>query len=272
MIASVDTQRSGAASTEGLRKHNACLSALSPATLSMLKPHLTEITLSEGAILWDAKRPATDVYFPISGLISIVLAMPDGECVEVGSVAREAAAGLAFDGDQSELLTRGVVQIGGKFIRITRAQLMSAAGKNREIDHLIRFCRDWILFQAQQIAACNAVHPADKRFCRWIFECGLRMETDTLQLTQEAIASALGIRRTTVTLIAQTLQAHGSIHYRRGRISISDRTALRSAACECCDVLGERHWPSTRLRALSVPTQPSGDTLETSVPVSPTRR
>lgn len=271
MIASVDTQRSGAASTEGLRKQNACLSALSPATLSMLKPHLTEATLSEGAVLWDAKRPATDVYFPVSGLISIVLAMPDGECVEVGSVAREAAAGLAFDGDQSELLTRGVVQIGGKFIRITRAQLMSAAGKNREIDHLIRFCRDWILFQAQQIAACNAVHPADKRFCRWIFECGLRMETDTLQLTQEAIASVLGIRRTTVTLIAQTLQAHGSIHYRRGRISISDRTALRSAACECCDVLGERHWPSTRLRALNVPTQPSGDT-ETSVPVSPTRR
>lgn len=102
--------------------------------------------------------------------------MPDGECVEVGSVAREAAAGLAFDGDQSDVLTRGVVQIGGKFFRISRAQLLSAA---YEIDHLITFCRDWILLQAQQIAACNAVHPADKRFCRWIFECGLRMEADT---------------------------------------------------------------------------------------------
>jgi CRP-like cAMP-binding protein len=254
MIASVDTQRSNAPSTEGLRKHNGCLSALSPAALSMLKPHLTEATLSEGAILWDAKRPAVDVYFPVSGLISIVLAMPDGECVEVGSVAREAAAGLAFDGDQSDVLTRGVVQIGGKFFRISRAQLLSAA---YEIDHLITFCWDWILLQAQQIAACNAVHPADKRFCRWIFECGLRMEADTLQLTQEAIASVLGIRRTTVTLIAQTLQAHGSIHYKRGRISISDRTALRSAACECCDVLGEGHWPSTRVRAISAPTQPS---------------
>ena len=85
--------------------------------------------------------------------------MPDGECVEVGSVAREAAAGLAFDGEQSDLLTRGVVQIGGKFIRIGRAQLLSAAGKNYEIDHLITFCRDWIPLQAQQIAACNAVHP-----------------------------------------------------------------------------------------------------------------
>ena len=255
MIASVDTQRSNAPSTEGLRKHNGYLSELSPTALSMLKPHLTEATLSEGAILWDAKRPATDVYFPVSGLISIVLAMPDGECVEVGSVAREAAAGVAFHGDQSALLTRGVVQIGGKFIRIGAAQLLSAASKNPEIGHLTTFCRDWMLLQAQQIAACNAVHPADKRFCRWIFECSLRMEADTLQLTQEAIASMLGIRRTTVTLIAQTLQAQGSIHYRRGRISISDRTALRSAACECCDVLGEPHWPSTRLRALGVPTQ-----------------
>jgi len=257
MIASVDSQRSKVPSTEALRKNNGCLSALSPAALSILKPHLTEVTLSEGTILWDAKRPATDVYFPVSGLISIVLAMRGGECVGVGSIAREAGAAAAFDGDQSDLLTRGVVQIGGKFIRITRAQLLSAAGKTREIDHLIKFCRDWILLQAQQLAACNAVHPADKRFCRWIFECGLQMEADTLQVTQEAIASVLGIRRTTVTLIAQTLQAQGSIHYRRGRISISDRIALRSAACECCDVLGERHWPSTRLHALSVPTEPA---------------
>src|SRR5262245_59291269 len=141
MIASVDTNRSSAASTEGQRNHNACLSVLSTSALSILKPHLIEATLTEGAILWDAKRPATDVYFPVSGLISIVLAMPDGECVEVGSIAREAAAGLAFDGDQSELLTRGVVQIGGKFVRINRAQLLSAAGKNREIDPIQRFAR-----------------------------------------------------------------------------------------------------------------------------------
>jgi hypothetical protein len=150
MITSIDTQRSNALSTEGLRKHNGCLSALSPAALSMLKPHLTEATLSEGAILWDAKRPPTDVYFPVSGLISIVLAMPDGECVEVGSVAQEAAAGLAVDGDQSDLLTSGVVQIGGKFIRISRAQLLLAAGKTREMDHLIKFCRDWILLQVSR--------------------------------------------------------------------------------------------------------------------------
>ena len=248
--------RSGV-SDDGPHRHNGFLSALSPSALSFLKAHLTEATLSEGTILWDAKKPAADVYFPVSGLLSIALAMPDGECVEVGSVAREAAAGFAFDPHQSDFLTRGVVQIGGKFIRIGVAQLTLAAAKSHEIQSLIAVCRDWILMQAQQIAACNAVHSADRRLCRWLFQCAQRMEADTLQLTQEAIASVLGIIRTTVTLIAQTLQTNGSIHYRRGRIAISDLAGLRSAACGCCDALGPRHWPSNRLGAASTPTQPA---------------
>ena len=104
--------------------------------------------------------------------------MPDRECVEVGSVAREAAAGFAFDPHQSDFLTRGVVQIGGKFIRIGVAQLTLAAAKSHEIQSLIAVCRDWILMQAQQIAACNAVHSADRRLCRWLFQCAQRMEAE----------------------------------------------------------------------------------------------
>src|SRR5262245_6323684 len=200
----------------GLRRSNACLSALSPSGISLLKPHLTELTLREGTVLWDSKKPSADIYFPVSGLISIVIAMPDGECVEVANVASEAAAGASFDPDQSELFTRGVVQIGGSFIRIPTLELASAASQNHEINDLIAACRDWMLVQAQQMSACNAVHSADKRFGRWLYQSAQRMEVDSLYVTQEAIAAILGIRRTTVTLIAQTMQMDGLIHYRRG--------------------------------------------------------
>jgi CRP-like cAMP-binding protein len=222
---------------------------LSPHALSLLKPYLTETAIREGSVLWDAKKPASEIYFPVSGLISIVLAMSDGSSVEVGSICGEAASGAAFDADQSDFRTRGLVQIGGNFIRIPASQLFFAAKENSEIENLVTFCRDWILLQAQQEAGCNAVHSADKRFCRWLFQACERLETDTLLLTQEMIASILGIRRTTVTLIAQTLQADGLIQYRRGKISVLNQERLRSAACECCNSLVRRHWPSTRLLA-----------------------
>jgi hypothetical protein len=76
------------------------------------------------------------------------------------------------------------------------------------------------------------------------------MDSDTIHLTQEMIASLLALRRTTVTLIAQKLQVEGLIHYRRGKIMVLDRARLRAAACECCDSLSREHWPSTRLLAL----------------------
>src|SRR5262245_58843969 len=237
-------------------QRNACLSALSSHSLSLLKPYLTEKVIREGSILWDAKQLATDVYFPASGLISIVLPMSEGSSVEVGSICKEAAATAGFNPEQIEFHTRGVVLIGGTFIRVPTSRLFFAAKESSEIENLVAFCRDWILIQAQQEAGCNAVHSADKRFCRWLFQACERMETDTLSLTQEMIASVLGIRRTTVTLSAQTLPAAGVLHYRRGKISVLNQARLRSTACECCNSLVRRHWPSTRLLAATIASGP----------------
>jgi CRP-like cAMP-binding protein len=223
-----------------------CLSVLSPPTFSLLKPHLAEVNLHEGTILWESKDLAACVYFPLSGLLSIVLAMAEGECVEVGSIGREAAAGI-FDPDHLPLLTRGTVRIAGTFLRISSSELARAARQNDEVKNLIAVCQDWILMQAQQLAACNAAHSADKRFCRWLVESYQRIGEENVHVTQESIAAVLGIRRTTVTLIAQTLQENGSIKYRRGNISILDLPRLRAAACECCETLDQRYWPSIRL-------------------------
>jgi CRP-like cAMP-binding protein len=231
-------------------KVNGCLSALSSHAFSLLKSYLVEVVLREGTILWDANKLSSDVYFPISGLVSILIDASDGFSVEVGSICSQAAVGAIFELDQSYFSTQGVVQVGGRFLRMPSPQLLLAAKENSEVQNLVTYCRDWIFMQAQQTAACNAVHPADKRFCRWLFQACERMDSDTIHLTQEMIASLLALRRTTVTLIAQKLQVEGLIHYRRGKIMVLDRARLRAAACECCDSLSREHWPSTRLLAL----------------------
>src|SRR5262249_37558034 len=137
--------------------------------------------------------------------------------------------------------------------RMPAPPLLLAAKGNSEIQNLVTNCHDWILMQAQQTAACNAAHTADKRFCRWLFQVCERMDSDGIHLTQEMVASLLAIRRTTVTLFAQKLQIEGLIQYRRGKIAVLDRVRLRAAACECCNSLARQHWPSTRLLALKAP-------------------
>jgi len=234
-------------------KINRCLSALSPHAFSLLKSFLTEIVLREGTILWDSNKVSSDVYFPVSGLVSIVIDASDGVSVEVASICNQAAVGAIFEPDQPDFSTKGVVQVGGRFLCIPSPQLLLAAKENGEIQNLVTYCRDWIFMQAQQTAACNATHTADKRFCRWLFQASERMDSDTIHLTQEMIASLLAIRRTTVTLIAQKLQIEGLIQYRRGKIAVLDRVRLGAAACECCNSLARQQWPSTRLLALRAP-------------------
>jgi len=227
--------------------HNKCLAGLSSASQSILRQHLTNVAFREGTVLWEPERPADDVYFPISGLVSVGFVMTDGACVEVGSIGREACAGSVLNVAQSDFPTLGTVLIGGDFTQIPRAEFLRAASESDEVKMLLRFSRDWITMQAQQLAACNAVHSADKRFCRWLVQSSRRMETATLHVTQEAIASTLGIRRTTVTMIAQTLQQNGIIQYRRGKVTIVDMARLQSGACDCLNTIARPYWPSTRI-------------------------
>jgi CRP-like cAMP-binding protein len=222
------------------------LAALSPRAFALLESHLRYRDFPEGSVLWDAGAPTERVYFPLSGVISVVLPVKDGSGIEVASVGREAAAGLGFG--QSRSVTQGVTLISGTLSYISATQLAAAARQNEEISRVAAICSDWLLAQAQQFAACNAVHPADARFCRWLLQAAERVEGEVIPSTQETIAQALGIRRTTVTLIAQGLQMEGMISYRRGKIRIRNREGLRNAACDCCNALSRAYWPAERLK------------------------
>jgi CRP-like cAMP-binding protein len=225
---------------------NAALGALSARAFSLLEAHLRHRDFSEGSVLWDAVAPTERVYFPLSGIISVVLPIKDGSGIEVASIGREAVAGLGYGFGQSRSITQGVTLISGTFSYMSASQLANAARQNEEIARVTAISCDWLLAQSQQLAACNAVHPADARFCRWLLQSAERIEGDVIPSTQETIAQALWIRRTTVTLIAQGLQMEGMISYRRGKIRIRNREGLRNAACDCSVALGRGNWPSER--------------------------
>src|SRR5215471_18294107 len=111
-------------------KTNRCLSALSPRAFSLLKSFLTEVVLREGTILWDSNQVSSDVYFPVSGLVSIVLDASDGVSVEVGSICSQAAVGALFEPDQRDFSTQGVVRFGGHFLCMPGPPLLLAAKEN----------------------------------------------------------------------------------------------------------------------------------------------
>src|SRR5215467_7381236 len=120
-------------------KTNRCLSALSSHAFSLLKPFLTEVVLREGTILWDPNKASADVYFPVSGLVSILIDASDGVSVEVGSICSQAAVGAIFEPDQRDFSTQGVVQLAGHFLRMPGSPLLLAAKETSEIQNLVTY-------------------------------------------------------------------------------------------------------------------------------------
>jgi CRP-like cAMP-binding protein len=223
---------------------NPLLEMLSLRAASLIRGHSRQQDLPEGALAWNVGDEISDVFFPISGMISIRVLTPDGHAIEVASIGRQGAAGLYEQAGRSPVLTQGVVAVSGRFVRIAGAVFGMAVRENPEIGSLAAACDSWLLRQSQQIAACNAAHPADRRFCRHLLRASDALAADVIPLTQETIAQSLGIRRTTATLIAQDLQLRGFISYRRGKIIVSDRARLEAAACDCYAALRHCHWPS----------------------------
>jgi CRP-like cAMP-binding protein len=212
---------------------NRLLSLLSPTDLSLLAPDLRDISLSRGALLHDIGDPVEHVYFPRGGMISLLAVMQTGETVETATIGREGAVGLAAGLGSRSAAGRAVVQLPGAAARISATRLHAAASQSSAIHDLAVRYNDLLISQIQQSVACNALHHVEARLCRWLLQTHDRVGGDLLPLTQELLGQMLGVRRTTVTIVARVLQRTGMIRYRRGIIQILDRHALEDGACEC---------------------------------------
>ena len=186
------------------------------------------------------------IYFPHSGsLLSLLIITKDGSSVEVSTVGREGAVGLHGSLGQRRSLTRATAQIGGTVSKIRASRFHQLSNGSAAVRDLITHYTEVLWAEAQQGAACNAVHDAGSRLCRRLLQCADRSASDTLPLTQEFLAQMVGVRRTTVTLLAQAMQKKGLIKCGRGRIVILDRKAMEACACECYQVIHSAQLPAT---------------------------
>ena len=223
---------------------NRLLAALSASDYALLQPHLKEVPLDAGAVLQDQGERIQYVYFPLSGMISLLSVMRDGKAIETVALGREGALGLVFGLGTSYAFARAVVQIAGRAARISSAQLQAGIKDSERLrDLMVRYAESRLL-QTHQAAACNALHGAEARLSRWLLHTSDVIGEGLVPLTQEHLSQMLGVRRTTVTAIARELQRAGLIHYTRGRIAISDREKLKKSACECYDILRGQASPA----------------------------
>jgi CRP-like cAMP-binding protein len=216
---------------------NRLLAALSEQAIALLAPDLRQITLPQGAVCYGADDPIDQVYFPQTGMVSQLVSTGDGDMVETSSVGREGAVGIQCGNGPCLSFTRAIVQIGGNFWFVSAPRFEAATSRSAELRELIVAYIETLWVEAQQNAACNAVHDGSSRLCRWLLQCADRTGSDQVPLTQEFLAEMLGVRRTTVTLLAQELQKRGILRYSRGRITILHRDALEACACECYAVI-----------------------------------
>jgi CRP-like cAMP-binding protein len=216
---------------------NRLLAGLPDDTLAQLESDLKQLTLPQGMVCYGAGDPIDQVYFPHTGMISLLLSTGEGDVVETSSIGREGAVGLQCGFGPRLSLTRATVQIPGKFSAISAARFEYATSRNATLRDLILSYTEMLLAEAQQSAACNAIHDGSSRLCRWLLQCADRTGSEQLLLTQELLAEMLGLRRTTVTLLAQEMQKRGIVRYSRGRIAILNRAALGDCACECYDAV-----------------------------------
>lgn len=216
-----------------MKTRNQLLAAFGDPAMAALSPHLVEVPLSLDRVLGEAGDRVGHVYFPSSGVVSMVTVLEDGRAVESLTIGREGAVGLLPVFGDPAWRARALVQIAGTAWRVTSGQLRQAAlAQPAIVDVAIRYAQATEA-QLYQSSACNASHAIEARLCRWLLTCQDRVGDHVLPLTQDYLAMMLGVQRTSVTTAAQALQRRGLIEYRRGRITILDQAKMQASACGC---------------------------------------
>lgn len=212
---------------------NFFLAVLPPRDLALIRPSLHFIELPHSDVLSEPGQRVAEIVFIETGLVSVLATMKDGSTIEIATLGRESIIGvLSAIGDHRSNV-RTIVQIRGSGWKIRDSDFRAAVEQSATLRNLVLLSSELGIAQMQQIAACNALHSAEARMCRWILQVRDRIDGDVIPLTQDFLAQMLAVRRPTVTLIAQKLQQAGLIRYRRGRIAVTDHEGLERLACEC---------------------------------------
>ncbi|RPI56783.1 MAG: Crp/Fnr family transcriptional regulator [Acidobacteria bacterium] len=217
-----------------LRSRNKLLASLPLEDYQRIAPHLRSVPMKLKQVLHKQDEPIQDVYFPSGGACSLVKTLRDGQAAEVATIGAEGAVGASVFFGQRIAECDVLVQVAGPVADAMKADMFNSEMERRGafFNRVIRY-NQALMSQIMQTTACNGLHSAEQRCCRWLLMTHDRAGCDEFTLTHEFLATMLGVRRPTVTIVAATLQARGLIQYRRGSVAIADRAGLESASCEC---------------------------------------
>jgi CRP-like cAMP-binding protein len=222
-----------------VRGENRLLADLPSDEYDRLLTHLQKVSLPLKDILYEANGPIPHVFFPLHGVVSLVIVVDGDVGLEVGTIGNEGMVGTpVFLGSDSSP-TRAISQVPGEALRMETTVFQEEMRRGGPLYGLVQRYTQAMINQISQSTVCNHRHSVQKRMCRWLLLSHDRVGLDEFPLTHEFLAQMLGVRRPTVTAVASTLQKDGLISYRRGKISVLDRKALEAASCECYEVVAK---------------------------------
>jgi CRP-like cAMP-binding protein len=216
---------------------NLILLSISDSDYSLLRPHLEYVKLPSHLVLHEAGGKLECAYFPNRGLISLVVVMKDGKTVEAGILGNEGFSGTPVAVGLSNDPLRAVVQISGDGFRVEAGALQNTLESAPHLQLILSRYAVVRGMQVAQTAACNRLHDIEQRLARWLLMTQDRMESGSLPITHDFLATMLGTDRSTVSLAAGVLQKKGLIEYTRGAVKIVNRVKLEDSACECYRVI-----------------------------------
>jgi CRP-like cAMP-binding protein len=211
---------------------NRLLACLSPAVLKRLAPMLRPVSCDLGDVLIAAGQPVNQVYFPTSGLYSLLTITGEGSAVEAAVVGREGMLGEGVLLGRACATFEALCQGEGHLLMLPAETLLTLLDTEAEMRATaLRYVALLLLTTARNVA-CNRLHPTPQRLARWLLQVQDSTHSDILHLTHEFLGQMLGVRRPTVTEATAVLEDGGLVRHRRGRIRVLDRAGLEAAACE----------------------------------------
>ena len=227
---------------------NRLLLALPSGNLKRIAPELEQIRCQREQVLIDADSSLDHIYFPDSGVVSIVAVYADGSIIEMATIGREGCTGFQAVFGAKKSSVRLFVQIPGSAAKMSRPAFARAIKTMPSFRALMFAYVQAFLEQVMVSVACNGAHSLKERLARWLLMMRDRSDDDTLPITQNLLAEMLGVQRPSITNAAEELERAGLIERGRQQVTLLDRQGLMKASCECYELVRERiafHLPKT---------------------------
>lgn len=218
-------------------RQNHLLAALPAAEFERLSPYLELVPLMLGEVLYEAGSQMQHVFFPTTAIVSLHYVMEDGASAEIAGVGNEGVVGVSIFMGGESTSSRALVQTAGQAFRLDAKLLLDEFNRGGPLLRLLLRYGQALITQMVQTGACNRHHSVDQQLCRWLLLTLDRLPSNDLVMTQELIASMLGVRRESVSDAAGKLRDKGVISYRRGHIKVVNRDGLNAHVCECYEVV-----------------------------------